>query len=190
MKKRDMKTPVVKKEGLARGQIIGGEMRGRALLLPVSPTLRPSKQMVRQAVFNMLESRIDWAGMVVADLCCGTGAMGLEALSRGCARVYMVDTDVRAVEANVKLLGLEADPRVVVVRADVLAWAPPTPVDVVLADPPYDGTLAGTVLERMDALGARMWVMEAPAHVDMGAVEGWDCVRRVYGGSAVTLGTR
>lgn len=141
-------------------RIIAGAARGRRLAVPASGT-RPTADRVREALFSALTSALGaWAGVRVLDLYAGTGALGLEAASRGAAHVLLVENDRRAAEtlrANVVATRLMATE----VRAGdvgrVLAARPPQPYDVVLADPPYG--LPGAALEtQLDALAANGWV--------------------------------
>jgi 16S rRNA (guanine(966)-N(2))-methyltransferase RsmD len=114
---------------------------------------------VREALFNVLSARLDWPGMRVLDLYAGSGALGLEALSRGAETVLFVESNARAadvVATNIATLGL---PGTQLRRAAVtaaLAAGTAVPVDLVLADPPYDvpGTEIDIVLA---ALGERGW---------------------------------
>ncbi|KUI26921.1 16S rRNA (guanine(966)-N(2))-methyltransferase RsmD [Mycobacterium sp. GA-2829] len=103
---------------------------------------RPTSDRVREALFNVLEARLDFDGAVVLDLYAGSGALGLEALSRGASRAVFVEQDHRAaatVSRNIAELGVgaAADVRRAPV-ATVLAGGTDRPVDLVLADPPYD----------------------------------------------------
>jgi 16S rRNA (guanine966-N2)-methyltransferase len=114
---------------------------------------------VREALFNLLAARIDFDGTWVLDLYAGSGALGLEALSRGAASALFVESDPRAVaviEQNAATLGL---PGATVVRrrvAAVLATDPDRPVDLVLADPPYDVD-AAEVEDMLQALVRGGW---------------------------------
>ncbi|MGH9107548.1 MAG: RsmD family RNA methyltransferase [Acidimicrobiales bacterium] len=132
-------------------RVIGGEKRGRRLLAPTGQATRPTADRVREAAFSMLESQGVLAGATVWDLFAGSGALGIEALSRGASQATFVDDArgaVRAARANLARLGYE-DERARVVCADVLKWVhglegepcAPAPgaggVDLVLADPPY-----------------------------------------------------
>ena len=94
-------------------RIIAGEWRGRAIKAPPGETTRPSSDRLRETLFSMLASRLgSFEGLSAADLFAGSGALGLEALSRGCASCLFVEQDKRAVEAiraNIKTL--EAGPR-------------------------------------------------------------------------------
>ena len=117
-------------------RIIGGSARGRRLKTPRSRDVRPTSDRVRQSLFDLLGQRLD--DHVVLDLFAGTGALGLEALSRGAAHCTFVERrrDVaRLVRENVRLLGFEARARVLV--ADALGPLSGGPWDLVLADPPY-----------------------------------------------------
>jgi 16S rRNA (guanine966-N2)-methyltransferase len=125
-------------------RVIAGEVRGRRLAAPPGDEIRPTKGIVREAMFSALDSRGAIADAAVLDLYAGTGALGFEALSRGAERLVLVERDRRALEAidtNVEHTGF-AD-RARVVRADVAAFLdvpppPEAPFDLVFADPPYD----------------------------------------------------
>ncbi|MEZ5185647.1 MAG: 16S rRNA (guanine(966)-N(2))-methyltransferase RsmD [Candidatus Nanopelagicales bacterium] len=125
-------------------RIIAGEARGRRLKVPAAGT-RPTSDRVRESLFSALDALIEIAGSDVLDLYAGSGALGLEALSRGASRVVLVDSSVAAVsvvEANVRAVGL---PGAVVIRSGVRDYLrrTPSPVDLVLMDPPYDLPAAG-----------------------------------------------
>ncbi|MGH8823681.1 MAG: 16S rRNA (guanine(966)-N(2))-methyltransferase RsmD [Jiangellaceae bacterium] len=122
-------------------RIIAGAARGRRLLTPAGSRTRPTSDRVREAMFSALESELGaFAGLRVLDLYAGTGALGLEALSRGAAHVLLVEADARAartIRSNVSTVGL---PGAEVVQSSVvraLTAVPPAPYDLVLADPPY-----------------------------------------------------
>ena len=120
-------------------RIVAGAAGGRRLTVPLRGT-RPTTDRVREALFNVLTVRRDFDGLRVLDLYAGSGALGLEALSRGAASVLFVDSDRRAAEVigrNIEVVGL---PGATVRRgtvATVLATGTPEPMDLVLADPPY-----------------------------------------------------
>ncbi len=127
-------------------RVIGGAARGRRLVVPDAGT-RPTSDRAREAVFSSLESmRGPWQNAVVLDLYAGSGACGFEALSRGAARVDLVDDDraaVAAITANrdALLAQVPGQTRVHVDRSSVARWVatPPPGVsyDVVFCDPPY-----------------------------------------------------
>src|SRR5665213_3190423 len=109
-------------------RVIGGEYRGRRLTAPVGDHVRPTSDRVREAIFNILFSLGGVEGLLVADLYSGTGALGIEALSRGAASVTFVDRDPRSIAAirvNLVSAGLgdaETDGDATVVRADDDSW--------------------------------------------------------------------
>ena len=118
-------------------RVVAGELRGRRLVAPSGSATRPTSDRVREAVFSIL-GPID--GERVLDLYAGSGALGIEALSRGAAAATFVDADVRAVAAitrNLDALGIAS--RATVERRDSLAFvrAPPARYDLVFVDPPY-----------------------------------------------------
>lgn len=123
-------------------RIVAGRMGGRRLAAPVGGRTRPTSDRVREALFNTLQTLTDLEDARFADLYAGSGAVGLEALSRGAAHVLLVESHsraARAARANVAALG--AGQRVRLVTAPVsttLAAGTGEPYDVVFADPPYD----------------------------------------------------
>ncbi|HHH39567.1 MAG TPA: 16S rRNA (guanine(966)-N(2))-methyltransferase RsmD [Sedimenticola sp.] len=122
----------------SRVRIIGGRHRGRRLAFPDLPGLRPTPDRVRETLFNWLQPQL--SGAACLDLFAGSGALGLEAASRGAGRVVMLDRSPLAVAAlrrNVEQLGL--DGQVTVIRADALAWleGPAEPFDILFLDPPF-----------------------------------------------------
>src|SRR5437764_14513064 len=121
-------------------RVVAGTARGRALRAPKGHDIRPTSDRVREAVFNSLTSLDAVEGATVYDLFAGTGAMGIEALSRGAAQVTFVDHDrtaVASIEANLAATGL-GGPAATVVRADVGRWlATAPPADLAVVDPPY-----------------------------------------------------
>src|SRR5690606_32710194 len=119
-------------------RIVAGRAGGRRLRVPARGT-RPTSERIRAALFNALEAAGEVAGARVLDLYAGSGALGLEALSRGAADAVFVESDRRAVEvlrANVRALGLGGSVRHGTVR-QVLEAAAAEPFDLVVADPPY-----------------------------------------------------
>ena len=133
-------------------RIIAGEWRGRRIEAPAGRATRPTSDRAREGLFSMLQSRLgSFAGLHVADLFAGTGALGLEALSRGAARCTFVETDRAALDilaGNAARLGAgdRAD-----IRAQGVEHAPPPArrCDLVLIDPPYGSGLAQAALDRI-----------------------------------------
>ncbi|MFB9690929.1 MULTISPECIES: 16S rRNA (guanine(966)-N(2))-methyltransferase RsmD [Amycolatopsis] len=137
-------------------RIVAGTAGGRRLKVPPKGT-RPTSERVREALFNALETAGELDGARVLDLYAGSGALGLEALSRGAADALFVEADRRAVDVlrgNVAALGLGGTVRAGQVEAVVAAPAP-GPFDLVLADPPYavDAAALGSVLAALAAGG-------------------------------------
>jgi 16S rRNA (guanine966-N2)-methyltransferase len=142
-------------------RIVAGTAGGRRLKVPPKGT-RPTSERVREALFNALETAGELDGAHVLDLYAGSGALGLEALSRGAAGALFVEADRRAVDVlrgNVAALGLGGTVRAGQVEAVVAAPAP-RPYDLVLADPPYavDPAALRNVLA---ALAAGGWLGES-----------------------------
>jgi 16S rRNA (guanine966-N2)-methyltransferase len=137
-------------------RIIAGEWRGRPLVAPKGTETRPTADRTREALFSMLISRLGtFEGLRVADLFAGSGALGLEALSRGAAHCSFVEQDGAALEAlrtNIATLG--AAPRSDVRAQSVLALpVASTPFDLLLLDPPYRTGAGVVALERCQRLG-------------------------------------
>jgi len=146
--------------------------------------VRPTTDRVRESVFGMLESLGVVDGAEVLDLFAGTGAMGIEALSRGAARATFVERDatsLRCIEANLAATGLGPAE---VVRGDALEYLRRAPsFDLVFADPPYAFDAWDVLLSR---LTAALVVAEAAGPVEPG--RGWDVMRsRRYGTTVMTL---
>tara|TARA_B100001179_G_scaffold230769_1_gene219102 strand:+ start:703 stop:1245 length:543 start_codon:yes stop_codon:yes gene_type:complete len=153
-------------------RIVAGEWRGRTIAAPAGETTRPTADRTRETLFNMLASRLgDFDGLSVADLFAGSGALGLEALSRGAASCLFVEEDKRAVDAirgNIAKLG--AGPRSVVQQASVLRLGPAkAPHDLIMLDPPYDTGAGGVAIDKLVRLG---WIGPATwVSLEIGARE-------------------
>lgn len=136
-------------------RIVGGALRGRALTAPRSQTVRPTSDRLRESVFDILAHRFDdpVAGAVVIDLFAGTGALGLEAMSRGAARALFVDdgTEARALlRANTEALGLGGVTRIFRRDATKLGAAPPGETfSLAFLDPPYGKGLGALALKAL-----------------------------------------
>ncbi len=165
-------------------RVIGGSARGRPLKAKIPSTVRPTTDYAREAIFSMLESRGGLYDLVVADLYCGSGAMGIEAMSRGAAKVYFVDDDpacLAAVKLNLEPLGFDAE--AVFVRAMLPVWSAPDDLDLVLADPPYGPLDLASVLR---GVIARRVVVENDRHME--PPDGWIVTKtKRYGTTLVTM---
>ena len=134
-------------------RISGGDLRGRPLQSVKGKVIRPTSDLLRQAIFNVLGPGVRNAR--VLDLCAGTGAIGLEALSRGAAEATFVENDRRAVETlRSNLMRLDLTARAQVVASDVLLalrrlGARGDRFDYIFLDPPYAGSLAVDCIETL-----------------------------------------
>lgn len=142
-------------------RIISGEWRGRKLTSPKGAATRPTADRTREALFSMLTSRLgSFEDLRVADLFAGSGALGLEALSRGAAHCLFVEQDRDAVEtirSNIALL--DAGPRTVIETGSVMGLrAAREPLDLILIDPPYRTGAGEVALDRLLRLG---WIGDA-----------------------------
>jgi 16S rRNA (guanine966-N2)-methyltransferase len=165
-------------------RVVAGELRGRRIVAPAGESTRPTTDKVREAVFNALGSQGVLVDAHVADLYAGSGALGIEALSRGAAHCVFVERDrnaLRALRENLSTLGL--DDRSRVVTGDVLAVAASVVADVVFADPPYEFE----AWERL--LGViRSSMVVAEAGHELAAPQGWELTRsKRYGRTWVSF---
>jgi len=151
-------------------RIVAGEWRGRSIDAPPGAVTRPTADRVRETLFSMLASRLGtFEGLRVADLFAGSGALGLEALSRGAASATFIENDAQAlasIRRNAEKLG--ASTRVQIVAGSALALPRRDPFDVVFADPPYAAGLGTAVVRSIVGAG---WL--APG--------GWLCVETSRG---------
>jgi 16S rRNA (guanine966-N2)-methyltransferase len=161
---------------------------------------RPTTDRVRESLFNVLASRIDFAGASVLDLYAGSGALGLEALSRGAASAVFVESDRRAagvISKNIAALGVTATVRSGPV-AVVLAGGADRPADLVFADPPYD-IPAADIEEMLAELVSGGWatagtvavVERGTAGPELAWPNGWQTwPSRRYGDTRIELAER
>lgn len=172
-------------------RVVAGTARGLRLRAPMGRATRPTSDRVREATFNALESLGALRGAVVLDVFAGSGALGIEALSRGASRAVFVDDDPRAlamVRANLAVTGLARSASVV--RADALRYLEGhgEGADVALLDPPYrfDDAAWGRLLAAVDVEVA---MLESDRAIEVG--DGWDVLRsKRYGATVVVLARR
>ncbi len=174
-------------------RIIAGHYRGRPIVAPKGDTTRPTADRTREALFSMLTSRLgSFEELRVLDLFAGSGALGLEALSRGAASCTFVEQDSAALgclRANIAKLGAKgADVR----AQSVMALGPaPAPYDLILLDPPYQSGAGVVALERLLRLGwvaAGALVSVETTVKETVAAEGFEVdVERVHGKAKLTL---
>lgn len=170
-------------------RVVSGVAGGRRLRAPAGRRVRPTSERVRVALFASLGSLGAVEGARVLDLFAGSGALGIEALSRGASAATFVDRDkaaVAAIEANLDATGLTSS--ATVVRGDAAAFLAATTqrFDLVLADPPYAFSGWPSLVA---ALPADLAALESGRPIDVPA--GWTVLRsRRYGDSVVTLAHR
>jgi 16S rRNA (guanine966-N2)-methyltransferase len=175
-------------------RIVAGQWRGRKLVAPQGDTTRPTADRTRETLFSMLVSRLgSFEGLTVADLFAGSGALGLEALSRGAASCAFVEQDpaaIRSLRSNITNLQAQA---ICDVRASsVLALGiAKTPLDLILLDPPYRskaGEVALDKLNRLGWIGPATWVSLETAYDELPAIKGLEAVaERKVGKARITL---
>jgi len=165
-------------------RVVAGELRGRRLVAPAGGSTRPTTDRVREAVFNALASLDVVVGAAVADLYAGSGALGIEALSRGAAHSTFIERDraaLSAIEENLTSLGLRA--RATVLAGDATLQAAQVDADIAFADPPYGFDDWPRLLR---AVRAPLVVAEASTTID--APDDWEVGRtRRYGRTWVTF---
>lgn len=137
-------------------RVISGAARGRRLKAPAGRLIRPTADRVKESLFNLL--RVDWEGSRVLDLFAGSGALGIEALSRGARDAIFVEQDpvaIRLLRGNLEVCGMSGRARVV--RAEVLRFLcrglMGEPFQVIVADPPYSRGLAWGCVAAVDRGG-------------------------------------
>ncbi|MDP3677196.1 MAG: 16S rRNA (guanine(966)-N(2))-methyltransferase RsmD [Novosphingobium sp.] len=175
-------------------RIIAGEWRGRKLDAPAGDATRPTADRTRETLFSMLVSRLGaFEGLSVADLFAGSGALGLEALSRGAAHCLFVEQDAAAIRClRANIAALRAQDRCEVRAASVLTLGPAkVPLDLVLLDPPYAsgaGIVALDKLARLGWVGPASWISLETGHVEAVKIKGFaiDAERKV-GKAKLTL---
>lgn len=166
-------------------RVISGEFGGRRLVTPEGETTRPTTDKTRGAIFNSLDSMGILDGAIVADLYAGSGALGIEAISRGAAKCVFVERDrsaLLALRENIATLAI-AD-RSTVHGTDVMAWVPAMRnVDIAFIDPPYAFDAWPALLKLVD-----VGLVVAESDDPVGAPEGWTLLRsRRYGRAWITL---
>jgi 16S rRNA (guanine966-N2)-methyltransferase len=178
-------------------RITSGEFRGRTVDAPAGADVRPTQDRVREALFSMLGECV--RGAAFLDLFAGSGAVGLEAVSRGASRAAFVESAARpfaCLSANIARFG--AAPRCETFRADVLAWlaAPArTPFDVAFADPPYALCEQGVYQQLLQLLAdgghvpqGGLFVAEMTSRRSCDESPAWELLRdRVYGQSRLAV---
>lgn len=155
MRKPQKKT---KQATLGQVRVIGGEWRGRKLAVPDAEGLRPTPDRVRETLFNWLQFSI--AGKTCLDAFTGSGALAVEALSRGAVEVTAIERDIKVTKQLSKLLSPLAGERLKLINADALSWLeqqPAQPFEVVFLDPPFGLPLLEPACQLLEEKG---WLAE------------------------------
>jgi 16S rRNA (guanine966-N2)-methyltransferase len=157
-------------------RIVGGQFSGRKLVAPKGDRTRPSSDATKEALFNIVDHRFAWSMNKVADLFSGSGALGLESLSRGANIAFFLDQAPAAIEAlkkNVDALGVAASVRFKMSKGaqkfgSELVALGASEIDTVLSDPPYNERLAAPAFKSLAAQSgllapACLWIQELGA---------------------------
>ncbi len=180
-------------------RIIGGELRGRRMEVPDLPDLRPTTDRVRESIFNILASRIDFEGLHVLDLFAGSGVLGIEALSRGAERCLFVERNRRALSAiagNLRAFGLDDRGELMAGDAQRLAGGKirsgreDGTFDLILADPPYRAPVFNELLRSIRPLLAQDGLFLLERSREIRIVEPSDLVlllERTFGRTVIAL---
>lgn len=173
-------------------RIVAGQWRGRPLVAPRGDVTRPTADRTREALFSMLLSRLgSFDGLAVADLFAGSGALGLEALSRGAASCVFVEQDrlaLDALKANIARLDAVGDVRA---QSVLSLSAAAQPYDLILIDPPYGSGAGAVALDRLARLGwtgPASWISIETARNEQVSIKGFVIdAERVHGKARITL---
>ena len=175
-------------------RVIAGQWRGRKLVAPQGDTTRPTADRTRETLFSMLVSRLgSFDGLSVADLFAGSGALGLEALSRGAAACIFVEQDAPAIRAlRTNISAFHAQPQCDVRASSVMTLGPAkAALDLILMDPPYRSGAGEVALDKMVRLGwigAATWISLETALDEVPQVKGLEVAAdRKVGKARLTL---
>lgn len=175
-------------------KVISGLYRGRNLETPdfksdESP-VRPTKARVREAGFSMLFARTEFADKLCLDLFCGSGAAGIELLSRGAEKVTFVDTDTQWAQKNLTHCKIPTE-QWDVKRQDVLNCHMAEKAEIIFADPPYGQGLANEIMKRKEQFGTTgtLWLVEVESKLNFNPEpEGFELLKsKKYGKSTLYL---
>ena len=165
-----------------------GLFRGRELKAPQNGITHPMGSREKLALFNSLSDKIE--GKIILDVFAGTGALGLEALSRGAAHVTFIEADKKAVEIlkqNSILLGVYEQVRIYNTKVEKIDFD--SPFDIVIADPPYEyfHDLPLSVLDRLAQTASEYFVLSHPSDFDPHAINAELLSTKAYAGSRITI---
>ena len=179
-------------------RIIGGSFRGRRLTVADVPALRPTTDRVRESIFNILAHRVDFEGIRVLDLFAGSGALGIEALSRGAGSALFVEQNRRAttaIKGNLDVFGVGGESRVILRDAMryLRSFKGDEKFDLIFADPPYRAPVFNELLPAVQPLltDHGLFVLERSAEIRIVEPRTLTTVlERRVGGTVIGLYTR
>ena len=161
-------------------RIVAGEWRGRKLIAPDGDATRPTADRTRETLFSMLASRLgSFEGLKIADLFAGSGALGLEGLSRGSEYCLFADQDAAAVRAiRTNIANVRAQSRCEVRASSVMSLGPAKePLDLLLLDPPYNTGAGVVAIEKLNRLGwiaPSSWISLETAKDESVSIKGFE----------------
>ena len=169
-------------------KITSGLFRGRELKAPQNGITHPMGSREKLALFNSLSDKIE--GKIILDVFAGTGALGLEALSRGAAHATFIEADKKAAEIlkqNSILLGVYEQVRIYNTKVEKIDFD--SPFDIVIADPPYEyfHDLPLSVLDRLAQTASEYFVLSHPSDFDPHAINAELLSTKAYAGSRITI---
>lgn len=176
-------------------RVIAGKYKGRKIETVADKSVRPATDKVKGAIFNVLQSRVDWSAATVLDLYAGSGGVGIEALSRGAKRCLFVENSRAALaflKKNIAGIGAEADASVIFGDAERFVESSRTSYTVVFADPPYALEGLKEIPDRIFAQGMVVpdgyLIIEHPTRYEFSNNGSWEvAVRKVYGNTSVSF---
>ncbi|HKM93577.1 MAG TPA: 16S rRNA (guanine(966)-N(2))-methyltransferase RsmD [Prolixibacteraceae bacterium] len=166
-------------------RIVGGEYRGRYFSPGKSFSARPTTDLAKEGLFNILNNRIDFESISVLDLFSGTGSIGYEFLSRGCTELTMIELDFKHVQFIKKVLK-ELDEKARVFRTDVFRFVPHenSKYDLIFADPPFDHPrleeIPQLILDNNLLTDNGILIVEHPGNFNFSKINGFQEIRK-YG---------
>jgi 16S rRNA (guanine(966)-N(2))-methyltransferase RsmD len=176
-------------------RVIAGKYKNRILKTVPDNSVRPATDKVRGAIFNVMQSRIDWSQAIVLDLFAGSGSVGIEALSRGAKKVIFVENSRSAIKflaANLETIGAVNDAQMV--QGDVFQFLKSAyrKYDVIFADPPYAleslAALPNTIFESSVVADDGYLIIEHPAKFEFLPGSKWEtAVQKIYGRTTVSF---
>ncbi len=162
-------------------RIIRGRFQRRIIQVPSGLPVRPTTDLAKESLFNILDNLMSFEGIRALDLFAGTGSISFELVSRGCAAVTAVDDNPRCVKFIASTAQYFVMPELRVVRADVFKFLqqPMLPFHLIFADPPYDlanelfMSLPSTIIERALLAEGGMLIIEHPKSIDFSSLSGF-----------------